>query len=103
MATRLAIVASHGAGVAIDVDAIGGLPSLDECLLGRVLGEVRPAERPQRDHVHEASVLAIERPHGGRLAASEGLEHVGVHRFHTVRQAPGPVRARSSLPVAGCE
>ena len=74
IAARLAIVASHDGGVALDVEAVGGLPRAHERLLRRVLGEVTAAEHAVGHRVHEAPVLAVEDADGARLAALEGVE-----------------------------
>ena len=45
---RFAIVASHGAGLASDIETIGGLPRANEGLLRRIFGEVLLTEDTTR-------------------------------------------------------
>ena len=65
------------------------------CCVASSARSCRP-ERSECDRVHEPSVLAIQRSHRGRLAASEGVEHVGIHRAHR-----SPARRRQ--PSVRCD
>ena len=93
MATRRAIVASH-AELTVTLEAVSGLPRLDECLLCGVLGEVLLAECAQGDGVDQAPVLAVHRPNPGVLSPAERLYQRGVeHPARHLRPQP-PVRRR---------
>ena len=72
-------------------------PCTKVCWVASSARSARPSAR-SATRVHEASVLAVQRSDCVRVAASEGVEHVGVHRapHRTASAPPGRARARPS-------